>query len=218
MTSRPPLRMTHDIVRYMKTSAPALLPLFRSQHQLVLLGEIFLGPEPDLSIAELAHRTGIPGPTVSREVSRLANHGVVLTRKRGRLVLVQANKDLPWAVELRSILAQTIGPLGLLQEALSDLEGAEAVFIFGSWAERYRGEVGPFPQDVDVLVVGTVDRPRLHAACRLVEKSLRVEVNPAVVTREEWAARNPESFVDTVRSRALVVVFERDGRDLAAAS
>lgn len=210
--------MAYDIVRYMKTPAPALLPLFRSQHQLVLLGEICLGPEPDLSIAELAHRTGIPGPTVSREVSRLADHGVVLTRRRGRMVLVQANKDLPWAVELRSILAQTIGPLGLLQEALSGLEGAEAVFVFGSWAERYRGEVGPFPRDVDVLVVGTVDRPRLHAACRLVEKSLRVEVNPAVVTAEEWAAREPESFVDTVKSRALVVVFERDGRDLATAS
>jgi predicted nucleotidyltransferase len=31
--------------------------------------------------------------------------------------------------------------------------------VFGSWAARYRGERGPVPGDVDLLVVGTVTGP-----------------------------------------------------------
>jgi len=42
--------------------------------------------------------------------------------------------------------------------ALSPVEGIVEAFIYGSWAARWRGEVGPALGGVDLLVVGTPDR------------------------------------------------------------
>jgi hypothetical protein len=46
-------------------SAPPLLPIFRSAAQLAVLAELFTGSARELSIGELARRTGVPQATVS---------------------------------------------------------------------------------------------------------------------------------------------------------
>ena len=134
----------------------SLVPLFRSEQQMRLLGILFGGPETELAIGELAKLADVAQATASREVARLAAHGIVEVRALGRNTLVAPNWDLPWAQELRSILVQTIGVLGRVRDALAGLAGVEEAFIFGSWAARYRGEPGPAPRDIDLLVVGDV--------------------------------------------------------------
>ncbi|MCB0996324.1 MAG: winged helix-turn-helix transcriptional regulator, partial [Acidimicrobiales bacterium] len=138
----------------MSESAPALVPLFRSEQQLRLLDVLFDRAEDELSIGELADRAGVAHATASREVGRLAKHGIVVTRALGRNTLVAANWELPWAVELRSLLAKTIGVLGRVAEALAGIDGVAEAYVFGSWASRYVGAAGPFPRDVDLLVIG----------------------------------------------------------------
>jgi DNA-binding transcriptional ArsR family regulator len=188
----------------MSRSAPALAPLFRSQQQLRILAELFTTGVEEVAIGELAARAGVAQATASREVARLAEHGLVRTRPLGRNTLVSANWDVPWARDLRSILVQTVGVLGRLAEALSDVRGIEAAMVFGSWAARYRGEPGPPPRDVDVLVVGTAALRDVRAACRPLERDLRVEINPVVMTFDEWHATPPSPFVAQLKSQPLV--------------
>jgi DNA-binding transcriptional ArsR family regulator len=197
--------LTHDIVRHVRTTAPALLPLFRSEHQLALVSRIFLG-DKEQSIADLSERTGIPHSTVAREVDRLERHGLVRSHRLGRSRLVTANWDLPWAPELRSILAQTVGVLGLLAQELAGVAGIEQAFVYGSWAARHRGEPGPYPHDIDLLVVGDPERSALRQAVRNVESELRVEVNPVTVAAAEWRKPDKGSFLAQVRSTQPVAV------------
>jgi predicted nucleotidyltransferase len=144
--------------------------------------------------------------TASREVARLAEHGLVVTRQLGRNTLVRANWSLPWSRELRSILVQTVGVLGRLAEALTAVGGVESAYVFGSWAARYAGKPGPPPRDVDVVVVGDADLRSVRRACRPVEEELRVEINPVVIEPAEWIDTDPSPLIAQVKSQPLVPI------------
>jgi predicted nucleotidyltransferase len=194
------------MIENVSRSAPALVPLFRSEQQLRLLAVLFAEPVDELTIGDLAVRAGVAQATASREVARLAEHAIVVTRGLGRNKLVVANWQLPWARELRSILVQTVGVLGRLADALGGLGGVKEAFVYGSWAARYEGEPGPPPRDIDVLVVGEVQLHAVRRACRAVETELRVDVNPVVVDESRWAGESPDPFVAQVRSGPLVPI------------
>lgn len=167
---------------------------------------LFAGSQDELSIHDLAERANVAQGTASREVARLAEHGVVVTRKLGRNTLVRANWSLSWAADLRSILLQTLGVLGQLADALRTVGGIEEALIFGSWASRYEGEPGPPPRDVDLLVVGDADLRAVRRACQPIQEALRVEINPVVLTAAEWTATTPDPFVAQLKSQPLVPV------------
>ncbi len=190
----------------MSRSAPGLAPLFRSDQQLRILTVLFAVAEDELTIRDLAEWAGVAQATASREVARLAEHGIVVTRSLGRNRLVRANWSLPWAEDLRSILVQTVGILAQLADALRAVVGVEEAHIFGSWAARHQGEPGPPPRDIDLLVVGDADLRTVRRACHPVQEALRVEINPIVLPTAEWTATTPDPFVAQLKSQPLVPV------------
>src|SRR5581483_10945987 len=194
-----------DIIHYTRTSPPPLLPLFRSEHQLHLLGELFVYAAQARSVAELAAATGIPQATVSQEVARLDEAGLVRSARRGRLRLVEANDRLPYYPELRSLLLKTIGPAAVLSRELAGAGGIDRAFIFGSWAARYHGEPGPAPNDIDLMVIGEPDLDELYAACRRAEAEIHLDVNPVVRSKSEWRHRG-SGFLAGVRKGPTVSV------------
>lgn len=187
-------------------TAPALAPLFRSDQQMRILAVLFTNPEEEFAIGEIARLASVAQATVSREVARLAQHGLVITRMMGRNKLASPNWSLPWAPELRRILDQTVGVLGRLGEALSGLAGVDGAFVFGSWAARYGGEPGPYPRDIDVVVVGEAALQSVRRACRELEHDLRVEINPIVVTCATWESRDPEPLVAQLKQQPLIPI------------
>lgn len=82
----------------------------------------------------------------------------------------------------------------------------EEAYIYGSWAARYRGEAGPIPNDIDVLVIGDVDEDEVFDAARDVERVLGREVNVRRLTSSAWHGGGDEPFLASVRSRPLVAI------------
>jgi DNA-binding transcriptional ArsR family regulator len=195
-------------------SAPALLPIFRSEQQLRILSVLFADAVGSQSIGDLAERARVAQATASREVARLAEHGLVVTTQVGRNTLVTANWKLPWARDLRSILVQTVGVLGRLSQALSGVNGIDEALVFGSWAARYTGEIGPPPRDIDVLVVGNASLHAVRRACSKVERDLTIDVNAMVIDHQRWIAKKPDPFVAQIRDRPLVTIPLERRREL----
>ncbi len=189
----------------MRTSAPAVSPIFRSAQQMRLLGVLFGGRGIELSISELASEADVAVATASREAERLEAHGVVISRTSGRSRLVAANWELPWAAPLAAILAQTVGVPALVANALLGVSGVDDAYIFGSWAARYRGEVGPAPHDIDLVVIGDVAHQALRVAFHHLETDIGLEVNPVVVSEDDWH-RADDPFVNEIRSRPHVPI------------
>lgn len=85
--------------------------------------------------------------------------------------------------------------------------GAEQVVIFGSWAARYAGEVGPPPHDIDVLVIGKVDRAHLYDAADRAHARLGIEVNTVVRATKEWDEPS-DSLVAEIKQSSHVTVLD----------
>lgn len=182
------------------------MPVFRSQHQAELLMWLMLHPEQEFSVSDLATRLGVPLSTLHREVVRLDEAGLIASRTLGRNRLLRANTSHPAAGALAQLLEITFGPRVVIGEEFA-IPGAEQVVIFGSWAARYAGEGGPPPHDIDVLVVGKVDRADLYDAADRAHARLGIEVNPIVRTSEQWSDPS-DALVAQIRASAHTMVFD----------
>jgi len=187
----------------MKVS-PSLLPLLRSRMQGELLALTLLHPEREYGITELADEFGVTPTAVLREVVRLVDGGILVDRRVGRSRQVRARTDTPLYRPLSDLMAVSFGPVPVLAEALSELEGVCQVYIYGSWAARYLGEPGPPPADIDVLVVGDPDPDRLFDRAEQATRQLRRDVNVHRVSVEAWESQTDDPFLTSVRERPLV--------------
>jgi DNA-binding transcriptional ArsR family regulator len=190
-------------MRYVSTARPRLAPIFRSDVQLQVLGATYLEPERQFTIAELVERTGKPQPTVAREVERLADAGLVDSELHAGRRAVRAATTSPIFEDLKSLLTKTIGPKAVIEEQLSGIKGVEHAAIYGSWAARFHGAPGPQPNDIDVLVIGTVDITKVRAAAEVATKTLGKDVNVSVLTPKEWTEART-GFVRNVKDSPLV--------------
>jgi predicted nucleotidyltransferase len=189
----------------MGTTRPPLLPLFRSQTQLDLLAAVFSAPAP-IAVGDLAERMGAPISTVSREVARLADAGVLRVVASGRAKLVEARRDHAWAPALAELLDRTVGIAAVVAETFGGLDDVDQVAVFGSWAERRLGRLGPPPRDIDVLVVGTPAAFEVASAAQAASRRLGLEVSPTVVSPEAWADPRQDPVLRAVKRGPLVVV------------
>lgn len=192
---------TDNIIGFMRTRAPLLAPIFRSENQARLLTELVLfGSE--LSIRDLSATISVPYATVHDEVSKLLDAGILRSRTVGRTRLVSADPESPLTSPLREILAVATGPRAELTRRLQEVPGIESAFLYGSFAARTAGVGGPPPQDIDLMVIGTPSAEDVYAACEEVSELAKRPVNPTILTASEFA--HDSGFLETVRSRPAV--------------
>jgi DNA-binding transcriptional ArsR family regulator len=193
-----------DNLRYMRTEAPLLAPIFRSDGQARLLSTLLLAGD-ELSVTDLANRADLAYPTAHREVARLIDAGILVERQVGRTRLIRGNPESPLTAPLREILTVVSGPVVLLAEELERIDGIQSALLYGSFAARLLGVDGPAPHDIDVMVVGDPDVDATYEACTRVEATVHRPINPTILTAEEFTAES--GFLDTVRSGPTVPVM-----------
>jgi len=164
-------------------------------------------PDPDRewTIDELAERTGEPYQTVATEVRRLEKAGLLTATAVGRTKLLRADRDSPYLRPLAQLASMAFGPPVVIAEEFDEVDGIDAIYIYGSWAARYEGEPGPSPQDIDVLVLGRPDRDDVFDAARRAERRLGREVNVTQRTSRQWQTAT-DGFAEQVRVSPMVEV------------
>jgi DNA-binding Lrp family transcriptional regulator len=196
----------------MRTEAPILLPLFRSRGQARLLARIFLHPDERLSLNQLARELDLDPATVQREAERLEAAGILTSERIGRARLVRPNDESPFYPEVSGLVFKAFGPVPSLRERLKGLADVEAAFIYGSWASRYAGERGEAPADIDLLILGRPDRRKLARLCREASEELGFEVNPTVLSKEDWES-DATGFIRSIKEQPVIELVESgDGR------
>lgn len=189
----------------MRTGPSPLLPLLRSRTQGDLLALLYLHPDREYSLTEAAKLTGASVKAVHKEASRLIIGGLVADRRVGNARLIRAVAGTPLARPLTDLLAVTYGPLPVLRDALDGMAEVTEAFIYGSWAARYVGQPGPIPNDVDVLVVGSVDLDDLDDLATDASRRLSRPVNIRRVRPAVWrSAEGADLFLASVRAGPLV--------------
>ncbi len=181
------------------------MPLLRSRLQADLLTLVLLSPGREWSLTELAGLARTSVSSAQREMARAEDAGVVSSRRLGNARLVTA-ADSPLTGPLTELLLRSFGPRQVVAEELAGMTGIEATYLFGSWAARYKGESGPAPGDIDVLVIGRPDRDDLDEAAQRAGSRLAREVN-VTVRSAQWWRDGGDGFHAEVTRRPLVPVF-----------
>ena len=132
---------------------------------------------------ELARRLGHPSQVVGRELRRLEEAGILMSELVGRVRRYRVDVGSPIASDVRGLVLRTIGAEALISASLAGVLGIEEAWIFGSHA---RGTGRP-SSDIDLLVIGPVDRAALSERLVEVEQELGRDVNVVAYTRGELA-------------------------------
>ena len=163
-------------------------------------------PERELSVSGVADMTGVPYPSVHREIGRAESAGIVQSRKLRNTRLVRANLDSPYFAGLADVLIKAFGPPRVIGRVLAEVPGITGAYIYGSWAANASGHATARPVgDIDVLVLGSPDRAQLYEAIRPVERRLGRDVQ-VTIRPSDWMASGHGSFHATVTSREMVAV------------
>jgi len=88
----------------MRSSAPLLVPIFRTDNQANLLAAIYLRPERNWTLALLAREFGLAASTLHGEVRRLETAELITATEIGRSRVLRPNLDHPLAEALVRIL------------------------------------------------------------------------------------------------------------------
>lgn len=180
------------------------MPILRSRQQAEILTLLLGDPDLEISLTDIASRTGAPHPSVHREVQRAEQAGLLKSRKVGNTRLVRANRDSQYYSGLADVLTKAFGVPAILADLLRDVRGVRHAHVYGSWAARSAGQPGVRPvRDIDLLVLGEPDRDQLYEALgkaeRLLGRSVQVTIRDA-----DWLEAGSGSFHQTVTSRPLV--------------
>lgn len=180
--------------------------LFPNQYRRRVLAWLVMHPQEWVHLRELARLTGASAGTLKKELDALTKAGLLTSRKVGNQSQFCANTEHPVYPELSGLIRKTIGLCDLLTLALKPLtDQVKVAFVFGSMAngtEKTRS-------DVDVMVIGSASFGEVVNALYDAQSILGREINPKVMTDQEWHAKQAEGNVfvhELLRKPKLFIV------------
>ena len=167
----------------MHQSLPSLLfPEYRRR----VLSLLLLRPDEALHGREIARRTGLPAGTITRELGKLAEVGLLKREKRGNQQVYSADATGLIFAELASILRKTCGVVDVLVQALAPAAHLLRVaIVFGSVAQGR--ETGG--SDIDVMLIGDIGFRQAVELLHPTQAILGREVNTKVFATDEFVAK-----------------------------
>ena len=176
--------------------------LFGSKARVALLARMLLHPDDELHLSDLFRETGFAPRSIQLEVDRLVSLGVLNERRSGNRRYLSANIRHNLYDPLRQLLERTVGIAPILRNVLADNARIERAVVYGSYAA---GEAKP-GSDIDLLIVGSVTLQEVLQITSPLQDQLNLEINPVVMTEEEFRTRRSEQehFISSVLASPII--------------
>ena len=185
--------------------ASKLAKLLFKDYRRRVLGLLLMHADKRYHVREIARLTDTVAGTLHKELSRLADAGLLLKDTVGNQVLYGANRDCPIFEELASIFRKTSGVTDVLAGVLASFsDRIVAAFVFGSMASG-KETAG---SDVDLLVIGDVGFTEVVRAVYSAQEVLGREINPKVYSKKEWnqMLKNKDAFIKEVLGKPKLFI------------
>jgi predicted nucleotidyltransferase len=183
-----------------------LMNLLFGTYRQRILGELLLHPESSYHVRELARVTDTTAGTLHKELTKLAEAGLLLREEQGNQVRYQANRQCPIYSELASLFRKTTGLADVLANALQPLaDNIKTALVFGSVA---RGEETA-SSDIDLLIIGDVGFAEVVKALHPAQTVLSREINPVIYSSAEIQKRikNKDHFIQQILKQDILSVL-----------
>lgn len=164
----------------------SLQDLFVSKVRVKLI-QVFLGqPAEIFYVRQLVRLTGEEINAVRRELSRMEDRGLVKKEARGNRLYYFFNKTYAFYQDLISLTAKTVGLGAEVIKNKNKLGNLKFALLSGRYARRMPRKS---EEDIDLLLVGSINLKELSLLIRKVEAEQEKEINYAPMTIEEFEFR-----------------------------
>lgn len=186
--------------------APQLVEVLFGAYRRRILALLLLRPDESFYVREIGRLTGVPAGSLHRELTLLAESGLLLRSTAGNQVRYQVDRACPLQEELAGIFRKTAGLADVLREVLAPMaRKIRMACVFGSLARgRERAT-----SDVDVLVVGSASFAAVVEALVPAGERLGRAVNPVVMTVAAFRGKlsGSDRFVARVAREPKIILM-----------
>jgi len=153
----------------------------------VKLIQVFLSqPSEIFYVRQLVRLTSEEINAVRRELSRMEDRGLVKKEARGNRLYYFFNKTYAFYQDLISLTAKTVGLGAEVIKNKNKLGNLKFVLLSGRYARRMPRKS---EEDIDLLLVGSINLKELNLLIRKAEAEQEKEINYAPMTIEEFEFR-----------------------------
>lgn len=162
-----------------------LSDLITSKTRVKLLNIFLTKPNEMLHVRECVRRTDEEINAVRRELLFLEKKGIFNREPRANRVYYSLKKEYPFYFDLLKIGAKTIGLGDEIIKNRTRIGKIKYAMFSGKFVRRIKD----LPEDVDLIIVGTIVLPELAILVRNEENRLGTEINYTAMTEEEYKFR-----------------------------
>ena len=188
----------------MLKSSSTLKALFSSGTRITVLSHFFLHPGESYYLRQLEKVLQVPVGQLGRELRNLERICLLTSSVEGNQKRYVINQEFPFYDELRSIFLKTTSVGDIVRDSLSDLEGIELAFVYGSFAkaEEHPGS------DIDIMVIGDVSDREVNRTISAMERKLKRTINYSLYERKEVRdrLRKKDDFIFAVFEEPHIVL------------
>lgn len=182
-----------------------LSDLITSKTRVKLLNIFLTNPHEMLHVRECVRRAGEEINAVRRELLFLEKKGIFNREPRANRVYYSLSKDYPFYFDLLKIGAKTIGLGGEIIKNRAKIGKIKYAMFSGKFVRRTKDS----PEEVDLIIVGTIVLPELAILVRNEENRLGTEINYTAMTEEEFKFRKQRNdpFLVSILSGTRVMLI-----------
>ena len=179
--------------------------LITSKSRVKVLNVFLANPSEMFHVREIVRRTNDEINAVRRELAFLEQKGILDREPRANRVYYSLSKNYPFYFDLLRIGSKNIG---LGAEIIKNRVKLGKI-KYAMFSGRFLRKIKETPEEVDLILVGTVVLPELALLVREEEKRLNTEINYTVMTEEEFDFRKKKSdpFIVSILSGSRVMLL-----------
>jgi DNA-binding MarR family transcriptional regulator len=172
--------------------------LITSKTRIKILMRLFLNPNRNAYLRELADEFQASPSHIKEELDQLKQAELLTSKKNGRQVLFSANQEHPVFNELHSMVKKALGMDRILESMLERLGNLEKAILIDDYAE------GKDTGIVDLVLIGDIDQINLQDLTRKTEKYIDRKIRTLTLTHTEY-----DFLFKNLEQRPQFVLWER---------
>jgi DNA-binding transcriptional ArsR family regulator len=153
--------------------------LITSKMRVRILMRLFLNPQQQSYIRELAEELYASPSQVSDELKNLGAAGLLISEKKGRQVRYRANPKHPLYPELHSMVGKALGMDRIIESILQRLGNLEKAIIIDDYA------MGKDTGIIDLVLIGNINQENLADLVKKTEKYINRKIRTLILSRQE---------------------------------
>lgn len=179
--------------------------LITSKTRVKILSIFLASPSEMYHVRELVRRTEEEINAVRRELILLEKKGILIREQRANRVYYYFDKTYSFYPDLIKIYAKMSGLGGDILKNRVKLGKIKYAMLSGKYVTGMRDN----PEEVDLLVVGTIVIPELTLIVRKEESKKGIEINYTVMSEEEFNFRKKrrDPFISSIINGSRVMVI-----------